>query len=283
MDRPRVRAAICGAASDFGCNLLYVNGPRVLPHVAGSGLPIIFHAHHAIGGRVSHALTARVLEQAKIPVIAVSRFVAKQFPSADVSVIYNGVSDCAGKRTWTDSAVRIGMLGRIAPEKGQLDFVRAARLIREQQPDCRFEIFGASLFSGDEYERTVRGESGDLPVTFHGWQKASTALAEMDVLAAPSGPEEGACRVIPEAFSAGVAVVAYRSGGIPELIEHGRTGMLTDDRSPESLARSILELVRQPDLRARLRAAARSEWYARFTLEAYRQRICDRIQNRASP
>jgi glycosyltransferase involved in cell wall biosynthesis len=231
---------------------------------------------------VSRALTARVLEQAKIPVIAVSQFVARQFPSADVSVIYNGVPDCAAKKTGTDDALRIGMLGRIAPEKGQLDFVRAARLIQQQLPGLRFEIFGAPLFSGDEYERTVRGESRDLPVTFHGWQKSSTALAEMDVLAVPSGPDEGAGRVIPEAFSAGVAVVAYRSGGIPEFIEHGRTGMLTDDGSPESLARSILELVRQPDLRARLSAAGRTEWAAHFTLEAYRQRICDRIQDRAS-
>jgi glycosyltransferase involved in cell wall biosynthesis len=282
LDRPRVGAAIRTAAVDHGCNLLYVNGPRVLPHVAGTELPIIFHAHHGIGGKVSRALTARVLEQAKIPVIAVSQFVARQFPLPDVSVIYNGVPDCAGKRTGTDGALRIGMLGRIAPEKGQLDFVRAARLIQQQLPGLRFEIFGSPLFSGDEYERTVRGQSRDLPVTFHGWQKASTALEEMDVLAAPSGPDEGACRAIPEAFSAGVAVVAYRSGGIPEFIEHGRTGILTDDRSPESLATSILELIRQPGLRGRLSAAARAEWNARFTLEAYRQRICERIQDRAS-
>jgi glycosyltransferase involved in cell wall biosynthesis len=174
------------------------------------------------------------------------------------------------------------MLGRIAPEKGQLDFVRAARLIRQQAANCRFEIFGAPLFSGDEYERAVRVECGDLPVTFHGWQNASAALAEMDVLAVPSGPGEGACRVIVEAFSAGVAVVAYRSGGIPEFIKHGRTGILTEDRSPESLARWILELVRQPDLRGRLSAAGRTEWAAHFTLEAYTQRICDRIQDRAS-
>jgi colanic acid/amylovoran biosynthesis glycosyltransferase len=102
------------------------------------------------------------------------------------------------------------------------------------------------------------------------------------VLAVPSGPGEGACRVILEAFSAGVAVVAYRSGGIPEFIEHGRTGILTEDRSPKSLVKSILELVRRPDLRGRLSAAGRTEWSARFTLEAYRQRICDLIQDRAS-
>src|SRR5579862_4167834 len=99
LDRPRVGAAIRAAAADHGCNLLYVNGPRVLPHVAGSGLPIIFHAHHRISGRVSLALTARVLEQAKIPVIAVSQSVATQFSLPDVSVIYNGVADCAAERT----------------------------------------------------------------------------------------------------------------------------------------------------------------------------------------
>jgi len=223
-----------------------------------------------------------VVEKAKIPLIAVSQFVARQFLSQDVSVIYNGVPDCAAAGARTNAVPRIGMLGRIAPEKGQLDFVRAARLIREQMPDCRFEIFGTPLFSDDKYEYAVRSECADLPVTFHGWQKTSTALSEIDVLAVPSGPDEGAGRVIPEAFSAGVVVVAYRSGGIPEFIEHGRTGILTEARSPESLARSILELVRKPDQRRRISAAGRAEWSSRFTLEVYQQRICDRIQERAS-
>ena len=45
------------------------------------------------------------------------------------------------------------------------------------------------------------------------------AFAAIDILAVPSGPVEGAGRVIPEAFSAGVPVVAYANGGIPEFID----------------------------------------------------------------
>lgn len=282
-DRARTRAAIRGVVKENACDLVYVNGPRVLPAITGLGIPVLFHSHSVIGGRMSRFIASCVIKRERIPVIAVSRFVANQFAGQNVDVIYNGVADCAGERRQTGRELHVGILGRIAPEKGHLDFIRAARLLRAAGSGARFEIFGEALFSGRSYERAVKAAAKDLPVTFHGWQEPRTALGEIDILAVPSGVSEGAGRVVVEAFSAGVPVIAYPVGGIPELIDNGRTGILTDDRTPESLATAILALTMQPELRRRIADAARSEWRKRFTVEEFRRRICDRLERHPYP
>ena len=70
-----------------------------------------------------------------------------------------------------------------------------------------------------------------------------------------------------EALSAGTCMVAYPSGGIPELIRGGHSGLLTDAALPEALARAIQSLVRKPELRVALAENGRTDWETRFTLE----------------
>ncbi len=277
-DRVRTRRAIRLAASGFGCDLLYVNGPRVLPAVTGLGIPALFHAHSVVSGAMARKLALRVLEKEKIPVIAVSRFVAKQFAGRKTEIVYNGVPDCGTHRPDSGKAVRIGILGRLAPEKGHLDFIRAARLAIAANRDLSFDIFGGCLFSDEDYERALKIAAGDLPITFHGWRETSAALAAVDILAVPSGPLEGAGRVVVEAFSAGVPVIAYPAGGIPELIAQGKTGILTEECTPESLARAITTLAARPEQRRTIARNAREEWAQRFTVTAYRRAICDLME-----
>jgi len=78
-----------------------------------------------------------------------------------------------------------------------------------------------------------------------------------------------------EAMSAGTAVVAYPSGGIPELIESGKTGLLTETPSPEALARSIRLLVEDPGVRNRLSENGRLAWETRFRAERFQREVCD--------
>jgi glycosyltransferase involved in cell wall biosynthesis len=116
----------------------------------------------------------------------------------------------------------------------------------------------------------------DAPVEFCGWTDAvGDVLRDLDILAVPSGPGEGASRVVLEAFSAGTPVVAYRSGGIPEVIENDRTGVLTESPDFESLAREIRLLMNDPGRMERLSAAGRREWERRFRVETFRANVCD--------
>jgi glycosyltransferase involved in cell wall biosynthesis len=169
------------------------------------------------------------------------------------------------------------MLGRIAPEKGHLDFVRAAHKICRSFPLSQFVVYGAPLFSGSRYESEIRRIAA-AGVEFRGWtDDVSTALHDIDILAVPSVAVESTPRVILEAMSAGTPVVAYPSGGIPELIRTGETGLLAADSHPEALVGSISELQTNRDLMRRLAANARCEWERRFTLTRFVKEICDSL------
>ena len=88
----------------------------------------------------------------------------------------------------------------------------------------------------------------------------------------PSAPHDATPRVILEAFSAGVPVIAFCSGGIPELIADGRTGFLVD--SSEEMASLAIDLrIRHPERLAAISRAAAKRWRETFTLDRFQRQI----------
>src|SRR6185437_262406 len=82
---------------------------------------------------------------------------------------------------------RIGVIGRVEEEKGQLEFVRAAKLVSKQVPDCRFSIIGSPPGDGTEYYGKLIAASDGLPIDFLGWQEnMSRVYSELDLLVVPS-------------------------------------------------------------------------------------------------
>jgi glycosyltransferase involved in cell wall biosynthesis len=82
--------------------------------------------------------------------------------------------------------------------------------------------------------------------------------------------------VLVEAFAAGVPVVAFAVGGIPEVVTDGETGFLVRDATPESLAARIRELLNGDSLTLRrISRNARRAWEERYTVAAFQQRITD--------
>ena len=113
----------------------------------------------------------------------------------------------------------------------------------------------------------MRAAGAGLPVEFAGWiSDVYAGLATLDVLAVPSFAQEATTRVILEAFSAGVPVIAFPSGGIPEVVEHGVNGWLA--QNVEEMAQAMLSIDA-----ARFADAARESWSRRFTIERYQDEI----------
>ena len=263
---PAARRAIAAMRGD----LLYVNGPRLLPAIP-AGRPVVFHCHNYLAQGYAAWLARRAIRRTRATVIGACRFVLEPLRAPDAAVVYNGVAESQPRRP--DESFRIGMIGRIASQKGQLEFLRAARHLH----DCRLVICGAPLFGDAAYAAEVKKMAEGMPVEFLGWQdNAGAVLARLDLLVVPSTVPEAAPRVILEAFSAGVPVLASAGGGIPELIEHGRTGFLI-----ESLAEQMPALKSSPELLRTVARNAREEWRRRFTLEQYRRGIM-RILERAA-
>ena len=273
-------------------DLIYVNGPRVLPAAAlatRGRAPVLFHAHSHIDQSLARRLAGWSIARTGAAVVACSESVLeplrKYVEPGNQFVAANGVPEIPFRRRDFPSGGhwRIGVIGRIAPEKGQIEFVRATALLHTEFPEARFVICGAPLFSGASYFREVRELARGRPVEFLGWREdVAGVFSELDLLVVPS-LKEGMGRVIIEAFSAGVPVAAFASGGIPEIVTDGETGYLLRDKTAEALARRMREIMRtdQGDLQ-RIVANARGVWESRYALAIYQERITELIKQLAS-
>lgn len=282
---PETTRRLDAIARRRGIGLLYVNGPRLLPAAAlvarFRSIPLIFHAHH----RITQPLAARVagdcLRFAGATTIACCKFaeapLAPYAPEQRRRVIYNGVPvpywtrrPRDPSRPWT-----IGVVGRVEPEKGQLQFVAAARLLATEYGNCRFVIAGAPLFSGGDYLESVKAASQGLPIEFLGWQEdIGRVFSRLDLLVTPSCDIDSTPRVIVEAFAGGLPVVAFPAGGVPEIVEDGRTGFLASENTPSALAariHSVMSMGLGP-LR-KVTECAQAAWREKYALQQFQQEV----------
>ena len=288
---PRLARQIRRLSGEFEPDVIYINGPRLLPAAAMAAprAPVLFHAHSYLFPGASRRLAGVALRRLQARIAGSCRFVADVWrawvPPARISVIYNGIAGGVTDVLRSPSSpCVIGCVGRISPEKGQREFIAAALLIHRAIPDARFVVYGAPLF-GDEdaarYYDEVRAAAAGLPVEFAGWiSDVQAALSGLDLLLVPSAPHEATPRVILEAFAAGVPVIAFPSGGIPELIDNNRTGFLAG--SVEEMAGLAIELLAKD--RSRLAAAAQaagSEGRSRFSAERFQRDVLTLIETAA--
>jgi glycosyltransferase involved in cell wall biosynthesis len=255
--------------ASLGGDIVYVNGPRLMPAAALASSRIVFHCHSRLKHRYDAALVGIALAQATL--IASCRYVAEPLrPYVDrFDVVYNGVE---GPKI-PKSGSKIGVIGRIGIEKGQLEFVEMARLL----PNEQFVICGAPLFSNPvamAYYERVKSAAAGLPIEFTGWREdIGEVLSQLALLIVPSAPGEATTRVILEAYAAGVPVIATRSGGIPEIVEDGVTGYLVADADPKKLAAKVEEV------NPRVAENAYEAWKTRYTVEQYQTRILSILES----
>ena len=262
------------------CDAISVGGARPLPAVAmgARGRPVVFQAQHFLGKPVAVKVAGWAIRHAHATVIANSEHVAGQFrryATPDrMHVVYNGVPEIPFMAHKVGH--RIGLIGRIAPMKGQTDFLRAAALLAPRFPGARFAICGSPMFSPAAYVEEVHRLAAGLPVDFLGWRDdVGAVLADLDLLVVPSTAAEATTRVILEAFSAGVPVVAYAIGGIPEIVRDSENGFLVPECEPAALAKKIEEVLGL-DMTP-IVERARADWEQRYTVERYRREMMEVI------
>ncbi len=154
-----------------------------------------------------------------------------------------------------DPPLRIGFIGTLSPHKGCDLLIKAFENLPEDA-EATLEVHGpASGFEGFQPE-LARLAGEDRRISFEGAfppERLGEVLAGIDILVVSSRWYENTPLVIYEAFAAGVPVVATDLGGMSEVVEHDKNGLLFPLDSVEGLARHLKRLLREPDLLGRLR------------------------------
>lgn len=146
--------------------------------------------------------------------------------------------------------MRIGLIGRISPWKGQHIFIQAAAMIRDEFPNVQFQIIGAPLFSETEYESQVKHlarEHLGEQVEFTGFvNDVQSVLAKLHIVVHASTVGEPFGQVVIEGMAAGKPVIATNGGGIPEIVVDGVTGLLVKMNDAGALADAMASLLHDP-------------------------------------
>ncbi len=196
-----------------------------------------------------------------------ARFAARHYRARTerTHVVYNGVDlDRFPFRGVVPLTHRIGAIGRLEKQKDWPTFLRAAAQLLKSRPGVEFEIVG----EGSERAR-LEGLARQLgiagSVRFAGTRSdVEGFLTTLDQFWLTS-TWEGTPNVVLEAMAVGVPVLATRVGGVPELIEDGRTGMLVEPGAPSSLVARSVHLFEDPAECERLVRNARGDVEKRFS------------------
>jgi glycosyltransferase involved in cell wall biosynthesis len=179
---------------------------------------------------------------------------------------------------------QILFFGRIWEYKGLEYLIRAEPLITAQMPDVRIVIAGR----GEDFSRYRRLMVHPERFTVYNEYVSDAKRAELfqraSVVALPY-VDASQSAVIPIAYTFAKPVVATRVGGLPELVDHGRTGYLVPPRDEQALADALVRLLRDEKLRHQLGSQGKCkvdtecspEVVARQTLAVYRRAIGDRL------
>jgi glycosyltransferase involved in cell wall biosynthesis len=159
------------------------------------------------------------------------------------------------------SPLTVGMVGRLAPSKGQHVFLDAFAQAFPEGP-TRAVLVGSPLFGEADYEEALRRRVSGLGledrVELTGFREDVAAeLAALDVLVHASLITEGFGQVVVEGMAAGLAVIATAAGGPAEIVTDGEDGLLYPTGDVDALAAGLRRLAADPSLRERLGQAAR--------------------------
>ncbi|HEV3080285.1 MAG TPA: glycosyltransferase [Gemmataceae bacterium] len=210
-------------------------------------------------------------------------------PRGKLAVILNGINTEPFRGPFDKNALRhaagipadipvIGTVGRLNEVKRQDLLLRAFACLRAEYSTSRLLLVGDGPLRD-----SLRNLSVDLgladAVHFAGYQnQPERFLAMMDVFALTSRLE-GLPLAILEAWAAGLPVVASAVGGVPDVVEHGRTGLLFASGDQDKLAGLLKEMLLHSDRARRLGEAGRQEVLAKYDLHRmagdYERHYCE--------
>ena len=202
----------------------------------------------------------------------------------NVELVYNGIVSKNyvddGKRGFlnrtisgnADSSPIIGTIGRLNPEKGHTDFIKAARLVIDAGLRAKFVIVGDGI-ERENLEVLVTDLRLDDHVYFTGYlQNIIDIYKDLDLMVLPSFTE-GLPNVVLEAGLMAVPVIATNVGGTPEVIDNKKTGILIEPGNPELLASQMKDFLHNRSAFKHMAISAQKKIQEHFNFKERTKRI----------
>ncbi len=166
----------------------------------------------------------------------------------------------------------VGIIGRITRLKGHLDFIKAMARLARSVPSLKIWIVGDTPSGRQAYKEELQVLVRRLGLghctEFLGTQRDIPAiLANLDLVVLATTTHEAFGRVIIEAQAAGVPVVATEVGGVVDIIEHAKTGLLVPPSDPAGIADAALKIYKDKELAAMLAQNAYKKVKEKYNLE----------------
>lgn len=206
---------------------------------------------------------------------------------SQTKVIYNGVdSERYYPQSETDknhhkeklgipkTAKVIGMIGRVNSWKGQTDFLSAVTPILEKNQDT-YALMVGGVFEGEEWrmedlKQKVKSTQLSERIILLDFQKDTTSLYNIfDIFVLPSTNPDPLPTVVLEAMACGKPVIAYRHGGVTEMVKEGQNGLFADVGNSNNLRAKINELLDDTSKIERFSMCSRQRQLEHFSLESY--------------
>lgn len=250
-------------------------------------VPFITTCH----GFYSDHLMSRIMGWGKLVIVA-SRIIGKRMrddfgvPHSKIRLIHRGVNLGEFKpATETPKEMVIGLVGRLTPIKGHPLFLKAMARVARVFPQVKIQIIGDA--PKPQYKEELLALTKRLGlasnVEFLGTRyDIPDLISRMSLLVVPSVGEEAFGRVAIEAGACRVPVVATRVGGLIDIIENEKDGLLVPPNDPRLLADAALRILKEPELGRRLAASLRGKVESQFGLELMFQKTLEVYQEAAA-
>ncbi len=230
-------------------------------------------------GYYSNQPFSRVMGLSKL-VIVISEVIARHMihdfkvPSENIRLIPRSVDlqKFNVERKTDATAPVIAIVGRLSPIKGHEYFLRSMVKVVRSKPFCKVWIIGDAPASKPEYRQELEVLSRRLGLRNHveflgNRSDIPQLLSQVDVMVMATVTQEAFGRVIIEAQAAGVPVVATKIGGIVEVVEHEKTGLLVLPKDTETMADAVLRLINEQKFAQGLIANAKKKIADKYTLK----------------
>jgi len=271
-----------GDGSSFYRHMLYLALGRL------ARLPVLFHWHlpgdasaatsfYQAGGPVRRRLVRWALNAASRVIVlspAWQPALSAIAPAAQVVALLNPV-DCAAIRPGEAFPARsqplLLFLGDFSIRKGVRDLLKAAPAVLARHPTARFLLCGGQPPADVLALAEPLGAAVEFPGFVRGQDKLHL-LQSATLLVLPSYAE-GVPIAVLEGMAAGLPIVTTPVGGLPDIFQHGRNGLLVPSGDLDALADAINRLLDDPDLRRRTGAHNRQQALADFDVPVYVEKL----------